>query len=175
MRWAIGMLLVGAIGSGANAQGWFNRGGTIDRIEIVGFGTYAVTVVPGTVRRPPDVAGNHTGIADFHRIDGKDVICANIGTTFGVEIKVHGRPDGQSVNIEYLTHFPPPGVTNAEGRHYLHNRYASQIEIGDVHFRAFTFEEPWELAVGKWRLETRYKGRSLSEKSFEVIRCSPIS
>lgn len=97
-------------------------------------------------------------------------IPARLGTSFAVWFRVLGSPAGAPVNLRAITRIPHPGITNPRNNTtFLTSEYESMQAIGEVSYRSYTFEEPWEIATGTWTMEFWLDGKLVGEQKFEVV------
>ncbi len=168
---AAGVLLVSGLTSArAQPQSDVN----VERVEILGYGIYRL----GN-RRKVDAAETPSGkftITSSSTLEtATDVICARLGVSFGLEFKVIGAPEGRMVELEWVTHFPDPGLVNPTGKHFSRSRFRRQAGIGRTQRRFYTFDDGWEIVPGQWVLEFRHDGRTLGSKRFLIKAMCEIS
>ncbi len=168
---AAGVLLVsGLTSAGAQAQ----PDGSVDRVEILGYGIYRLGD-----RRKVDAAetpaGKFTITSSSTLETATDVICARLGVSFGLEFRVIGAPEGRMVELEWVTHFPEPGLVNPSGKHSRLSRFRRTTGIGRTQRRFYTFDDGWEIVPGQWVLEFRHNGRTLGSKRFLIKAMCEIS
>lgn len=153
-----GLLLAGA----AQAQ-------TVERIEITNPGLYRIE--RGGVEDAPTTAlGRFNVIKGQTLVERTTRIRGLLDVNMGMNFRIIGQPEGEPVAIRYVTRFPPRGLRDPAGK--VH--YTSEVErkhiIGEVLFRSYSFDEPWEIVEGIWTLEFWYRGRMLASQKFEVVK-----
>ncbi len=154
----VGVML---LGSAAVAQ-------TVERIEITNPGVYriergAVEDAPTTALGRFNVVKGQTLVERTTRIPG--LLDVNMGMNF----EMIGQPKGEVVTIRYVTRFPPKGLRDPAGKVHYTSEVERQHVIGEVLFRSYSFDEPWEIVEGTWTLEFWYRGRMLASQKFEVV------
>lgn len=146
----------------------------VERLDIVAFGIYRTNFV----RKDPSGTTAHGTVGvvdDYSLVEQTDTVCARLGLSFGVEYVLVGKPEGKVVSIDWVTRFPPGGMTRPSGQHFTESRLATFKIIGDRSYRDYTFDETWEMVPGKWSLEFYHQGRKIGEKTFTVLASCPIS
>jgi hypothetical protein len=144
----------------------------IDGIEITESGIYGVTnreAVPES-----GVAGGQRVKSGNQKLETKtDRVPARLGTIFGFRYQIAGNPLGASVVLRFVTRFPQPGLLppGARGEPVTVNEYTSPRGIGDIFWRGYGLDEPWELVPGIWTFEIWSGDNKLAEKSFTVYSC----
>jgi hypothetical protein len=159
-------LWVLALASAAHAQ-------TVERITIsdpglYGYETEKVEDAPNSVRGIFRTVRNQRLIEQTERVPGL------IGTSFGVNFDVAGKPNGESVTLRLITRFPAPGLRDPKtGKLFLTSENDRQFKIGQLAFRSFTFDESWEIMPGTWSFEFWFGGKLLATQKFEVVKADP--
>ena len=84
-----------------------------DEVRILDFGIPRTT--DGQERESPKMAlGRVTSVVDFKLVEPSDTICARMG-----------QPSGFSVDLDWVTRFPPPGVVYGKGQRFEKNELIS--------------------------------------------------
>jgi len=97
-------------------------------------------------------------------------IPAKIGTKFGMQFVIHGKPPGERVNLRSVFQFPR--MTNAVSG-TISERYEAPLRprLEDRTCGMYwDFVEPWELALGTWTFQIFDGEKKLIEQKFVVIR-----
>jgi hypothetical protein len=145
---------------------------TVERIEITNAGVYriergAVEDAPTTALGRFNVVRGQTLLERTTRIPG--LLDVNMGMNF----QMIGQPKGEAVTIRYVTRFPPQGLRDSSGKVHFTSEVERRHIIGEVLFRSYSFDEPWEIVEGTWTLEFWYRGRMLAAQKFEVVKAEP--
>lgn len=146
--------------------------GKIERIDIKEIGVYS-----GVNREAvPEVGvagGQRVKSANLKLETSTDRVPARAGTMFGFRYQIVGQPLGEPVLLKFVTRFPRPGLIppGSRGEPVTVNEYTSPRAIGDIFWRGYGFDEPWELVPGVWTFEIWSGDNKLIEKSFTVYFC----
>jgi Domain of unknown function (DUF3859) len=174
MRTAVFAILA-VVPMAAQAQ-WLKPRATVTGIEILNYGVYETVGDPTSEIAHAGVAnGKLSNIVDYKLLERTDVICARLNLSFGFEFTVKGSPSGAEVTLNWVTQFPPVGVTNDKGVKFASNKLSGRHIVDDKDIRTFTFEEPYELVTGPWVLEFHYQGKLIGAQHFTVKDCAPVS
>lgn len=123
-----------------------------------------------TEAAPDTTLGHVTYVKNAHLVQPTTQIPARLGTTFGMRYRVLGSPAGAPVNLRAITRIPHPGITNPRNNTtFLTSEYESMQVIGEVNYRSYIFEEPWEIVTGIWSMEFWLDGKLVGEQKFEVV------
>ena len=139
----------------------------IDRIEILNFGIYL-----GQITKHEEQPGTPAGINTVENrklVKQTETIPGRIGTRFGIEYVVRGRPQNKVVTITCITRFPSQGLVNDKGQKFTKSEFIQQDIIGENSVRTYTFDNSWEVVPGIWSLEFYYEGRKVGEKLFNIV------
>jgi Domain of unknown function (DUF3859) len=139
-------------------------------VEIVEFGTYAVT---NRINGERDANGERGYVGAHDLIKRTDQICARLKTTFAIEYMITSADDAVVVTV--VTVFPPDGIVNDQGVRLASNAQTTRRAVGERFIRSFTFDEPFEMVTGQWTFEIRHRDRVAATKAFTVRNCDPIS
>lgn len=154
----VGLLFAGS----AQAQ-------TVERIEITNAGVYRIE--RGAVEDAPTTAlGRFNVIKGQTLVERTTRIPGLLDVNMGMNFQMIGQPKGEPVTIRYVTRFPPQGLRDPKGKVHFTSEVERQHVIGEVLFRSYSFDEPWEIVEGTWTLEFWYRGRMLAAQKFEVVK-----
>jgi len=135
-------------------------------IEIVEFGIYnrdVEKIIPDA----STLIGSRNVVKNPKLIEQTNKIVAKLGTSFGFRYKILGKSNGDTVTLEKELVFPE--TTNpVTGKTSSRSVTKLSRKIGSTYFTDFSFEEPWELAPGQYKISLFYNGRKLSEKIFFI-------
>ncbi len=142
----------------------------IDRVEIVGKGTYQV--VTGEVTKDASMpTGEIAAPVTYTNLEATSTIPARVGTEFGVEYRIVGEPDGADVTIRLINAYPAPGLIDpADPKPILETEFERIKKIGAVNYLGYGFENDWELVPGTWVMQIWQGDRKLVDESFTVVK-----
>ncbi len=140
-------------------------------IEVVEYGEYQPG--PEIGKQRADTALGYVdvveGTHDPVLIARTDVVHAGIGTWFGIKILVPGEPgDDDTVSLRIRVLHPPfrsPGSGELSER----EEWEAEVDIGIPRFNGWSFDEPWELAPGRWTIQVLDGDEVVAEQAFEVV------
>ena len=140
---------------------------TEPRITVIDYG-----IISGkdgkTVPTPGTATGFMREVTNFKLVRQAETIVAKQGTRFGIRYRLDGVPRNKTLNMKCITRFPAGGVTNPKGQKVEADEFDCDVKGGEVTWRSYTFDEPWELVAGDWNLEFWYGGKKIGEKRFAV-------
>jgi hypothetical protein len=146
------------------------RAQEVHSIEIVEWGIYRYDIA-GQEAAPNSPSGVRNVVHDARLAQATTTVPALVGMKFGYRFKVAGRNPGASVRLKYVARFPGRGLTNpATGRTFAASEFCSDVIVGEVAYRGYSFDFDWEVETGPWTLEVWHEGRKLAEKTFIVTR-----
>jgi hypothetical protein len=140
----------------------------VDRVIITEPGLYDYDVEK-IDKTPDSVSTGFKTIKNVRFLRSVDRIPATVGTSFGFRFQIIGEPQGETVNLRFVTRFPAGGLRNPQGRVLTVSENDRPHRIGENNFRTYTFDEPWEAVPGTWTLEFWYQGRMVGSHKFEVV------
>jgi hypothetical protein len=89
---------------------------------------------------------------------------------FGVEIKMHGRPEGRQVRVRVVWLYPEPGLKNPNtGRLTLRDEFESTQKVGTTQIYQWTLGDEWTQVPGTWTVQLWKDDRRLAQQSFEML------
>lgn len=95
-------------------------------------------------------------------------VSAVIGSSFGIQVQVNGRPD--MAIVELVTRWTHPVIKNPEtGREGSVDEWNSPMNIGLARYAGWKFDQEWELVPGKWKIEILYRDKIMAMQEFEVM------
>lgn len=96
-------------------------------------------------------------------------IPAQLGTLFGVGVKLEGPRNGAKIPTRMVWKYPVQGITNPETGRTAHVGEMKQTCIsGRLCHNGQSFEEPWELVPGTWEIEVWVGPSVVFSHSFRV-------
>ncbi|MGH8046656.1 MAG: DUF3859 domain-containing protein [Chthoniobacterales bacterium] len=155
-------VLLVAVAFSANS----GRALTIDETRLTAYGTFEEKSADN-VRSPLTAAGYTIRNSDEKLLKTTAVIEAKVGTSFGIDYILYGRPVGRQLNL--FIRLRRPAITNpATGETTTVDENVTPAWISLQKHDGFRFEYPWELVPGKWTFQVFHDSKLLLEKEFEV-------
>lgn len=165
MRSLVATLTLLLLAAGAEAQTV-----TVDRIDVVSFGTFGIET--GEITPTPDTpTGEVTAVSAARNLQSTHTIKAHVGLEFGFQYVVVGSPAGAEVTLDIVHRYPAQGLKTPESAEPVReSRYQRTKVIGETNYLGYGFEQEWEMEPGSWGFEIWYDGRRLAEETFSVER-----
>ena len=93
---------------------------------------------------------------------------AAVGTRFGIQVVAKGAPGVEAVPL--VTRVTHPEIRNPKtGQATTVDQWASPMNAGIPRVTGWSFDEPWEVVPGRWRIEMLdEKNKVLAAKDFVV-------
>lgn len=142
---------------------------TVDRIKVLDFGVYTREVI-GAEKMSGVAIGRINTSQNFKLVEKTDTIVLKKGPTFGVRYETLGKPRGSQVKLTWVMRFPEPGLVDPKGQRFFTNEFSRDHTIGNESFRAYSFDEQWEMVPGEWTFEFWDGPRKIGEKRFNVVK-----
>ncbi len=118
----------------------------------------------------PDMLAGAVGRLDSAQVvEETTTIPAQRGLKFGIQFVITGPVQGQIVPITFVTQYPKPGLTNADGKKAFREQIESFAQVGRPDYYGFTFEEPWEMVCGHWQFEVWSGDQQLAVQDYQVV------
>jgi hypothetical protein len=166
MRSFLVFCLLLAFGCMAQAQ-------TVDRIEILEYGTYDAKIT-NVEAAPGSATGHRSDITEPVLISRTTTVSACLGVEFGLRYKILGYPEGAGIRLKKVTLVPPPGIRDPNtGNVRLRGEIIYPRHIGETNYIGWHFEDERELIPGTWMMEFWVGDRKLASQSFDVRDCLP--
>lgn len=142
-----------------------------DKVVVLDPGIYqAVTAGP---HRTFSTLGPVAGVRNETLVASTTTIPARKSLRFGLRYVVQGAAHGDHIDIQLITRFPDPGLTNpAIGTNITESQYSVRTVIGTVRYREFRFDHFWEIIPGEWVFEFWHGGRKIGSQKFCVVQPS---
>jgi len=143
---------------------------TIEAAEILWAGTYRAQIV-GTVEQPGTAIGKTNQLGDTGKLETTTTVRARLGTSFGIEFRLSGAPEGAEAPITIVVVLPKAGLYNpaTQKRTFREEWRPSPRLVGGASLVGYLLEMDWEVVPGIWKFEIWSNGRRLGEQSFCVI------
>ena len=145
----------------------FSRG-TVRSVELVEYGTFRKTQLQGDASASNTITGQMHGVAEAVLVQRTADIRAELGTSFGVRIKLAGEPDGLVVPCTAKC-FHPRYTDPATGRSSDAEEWTNYVPIGRAAYIGYTFDNDWEIASGRWTIQVFVGSRLKVEQNFTVM------
>ncbi len=123
--------------------------------EIVNCGEIQGAPSVGTIAAPQTAVGHvraMPALATPTFKPGCPNIEAAVGTRFGIQVVAKGAPGLETVSL--VTRVTHPEMRNPKsGQATTVDQWASPMNAGIPRVTGWSFDEPWELVPGRWRIE----------------------
>jgi hypothetical protein len=141
----------------------------IEGAEILKFGIYKADFIRKE-EAPGAAAGIQHIVQNVVLAEQTTKIPARVGTRFGFEYVIKGRPVGATIDLTYK--YLHPRMTNPETKQsFTSQEVASENEVvGEAGFIAYSLTYKWEAVVGEWTLQVFYGDKKLAEKFFYIYK-----
>jgi hypothetical protein len=116
---------------------------------------------PGTAAGAVHMGGTAMLLAATDRVPRKR------GTAFGYQFVVQGQPKGAVVSVRVVVLHPAvqaPGTASTSER----DSWDQKAALGVTSYAGWRFDEPWEMAPGKWTIQVFHESRLLAAREFTV-------
>ena len=119
----------------------------------------------------PDISTGHRYEAPATLTRRTTIIPAKVGTSFGVDIVIRGKPRGKLVPFRIVWRYPAPGLRNPKtGVAKLIDDYIDQKYLGEKTKFYWALGEEWTAVPGRWTFEIWYEGRKLATQDFTLVK-----
>jgi hypothetical protein len=141
----------------------------IDVLDIIKFGIFKAELI-SKEEAPGAAAGRKNIIKNVVLVEQTANIPAYVGTRFGFEFIIKGRPAGDKVDLTYK--YFHPLITNPQtGKLFTSQEITSKNkEIGKATSISYTFDYPWEMVPGEWTFQIFHNDKKMAEKSFYIYK-----
>jgi hypothetical protein len=141
---------------------------TVEGIDILGFGEYRITKSESFSTDTSPSGRVWIALPEIVTAN-VDIIEARLGVNFGFHYLLKGSPTGEPVQIRTVIVFPPPGITNREGKRFKSSEYKITRTIGGQYSVGYGFSHSWEIVGGDWTIQLWHDDSLLAQKVFHVI------
>ena len=129
------------------------------------WGVYSANV-DHRITDPNATTGHSTMSSDVKLVDRTHVVCAQLGTRFG--IRYHLRKDVPAESLTVSVDVVHPPMVNMHGVMQSHDEMIKQVPAHKSWYTGWIFSEPRELLAGVWHIIVRHGGEVDIDESFEV-------
>jgi hypothetical protein len=139
----------------------------VEAIKIVDYGLYEREIT----KRVKTEYGAADFIKNVKLVEKTEKIPAKIGTSFGLQFLVEGKPKGEAVVLKIVLLFPQPGLRNPKTDKIYHKLEGpNKCMIGETSYTGFEFEQEWNLVPGEWKIQLWYNDKMMAEKAFSIYK-----
>jgi hypothetical protein len=98
-------------------------------------------------------------------------ISIKLGTVFGAQVRIVGKPAGAKMPIRIIWRYPQPGLKNpTTGTTKFTDEYIDSRPIGESTVFYWNLAQEWTLVPGTWTLELWQDDRKLLVQDFVLTR-----
>ena len=98
-------------------------------------------------------------------------ISIKLGTVFGVQVHIIGKPPGAKVPIRIIWRYPEPGIKSPNtGKTKFSDEYTDNRTLGTSPVYYWKLEDEWVLIPGIWTLELWQGDRKLLAQEFVLTK-----
>ncbi len=166
-------LLAAASAAAAQTPTVIAPSATVSGITVTNAGTYTAQSVSGPSRAGQLSPTGTVGTAvNWHFVSDTTEVAAKVGTQFGIEFRIDGKPAGDSVTLHMVLTFPPQEIRNPNTGDMMHtaNIAFPAMKIGALCLLGYGFDNAWEIVPGVWTEQIWYQDRMLAERTFTVSK-----
>jgi len=139
---------------------------TIDAARLTAYGVFEEKS-DIQISAPLTVAGYTKRSASEKLVKETDVIEARIGTEFGIDYVLDGKPVGTPVKL--FIRLQRPAITNpGTGKTTTVDENLTTAVTTIRQHNGFAFDHEWEIVPGKWTFQIFHDSKLLLERSFDV-------
>jgi hypothetical protein len=146
---------------------------TVSGVTVTNAGTYTGQSVSAPSRAGQlSPTGTIGSAVDWHFVSTSTEVAAQVGTQFGIEFRIDGKPVGEGVTLHLVLNFPPQGIRNPNTGDMMHtaNIAFPNMKIGALCLLGYGFDNSWEIVPGVWTEQIWYQDRMLAERTFSVSK-----
>ena len=150
-----------------------SAGSTVTDVEIIDYGILSAQL-DKTIKDQTLVQGAHRTMTASRVLKRTTDIPAAKGLKFGIRYLIKGYPIGSRIKIDFIVHYPAPGLTNPGTGKTARQSVVSMVKkIGRITTTGYLFNQQWEMVPGQWTFQIWHDARKLAEKQFQVAVSSP--
>jgi len=136
------------------------------QIEFTDYGVYAVD---RKIHGRDSLGLNTATGSNIRHTATLRTIPAQIGTTFGFQFRIVGKPYDAPIDLRGVVKFPSPGMTvPSSTTPVAQDQFKIQTKIGEPAYFSYTIEDSFELVPGVWTMEIWHGDRRLGAQTFTL-------
>ncbi len=139
----------------------------VQSADVLDYGIYRIELTGEHVPMPSAGAGAVQPASRVVLVAQTNQIPTNLGTTFGFQFVLNGKPVGAVADVDIIVEHPafkkPDGETTGTS-----DKVPWRYRIGEKVGYTYTFDHDWEALPGKWTIEVWRGGKRLAGKEFTV-------
>lgn len=141
---------------------------------IVEYGTVTARDTGQREEAPGTLAGHTKLVEDPRVVQRTRHVCAELGKSFGIWFEVRTKSGRLPTEVTIRTTYPT--ITAPSGRSSQEGLVTARV-TSNPHYIGWTFDDPWELVAGRWRIAITSGDAVLAEQSFDVTvgQCDAVS
>ena len=146
---------------------------TVSGVTVTNAGTYEAQSLSAPSRAGQlSPTGTIGSAVNWHFVSNSTDVPGQVGTQFGIEFRIDGKPLGDGVTLHLVLNFPPQGIRNPNTGDLMHtaNIAFPNVKIGALSLLGYGFDNTWEIIPGVWTAQIWYQDRMLAERSFTVSK-----
>lgn len=141
----------------------------IQAVVITDPGIYTANVVK-RIPSPALATGEWSELGNAILVRHTTTVPAQPGLCFGFYYTILGAPVGAPVTLRMVNRYPGNGLADpTKAAPLLSDTQDFQMSVGATNYRGYTFENNWELALGRWTFEIWDGTRLLATQTFDVV------
>jgi hypothetical protein len=142
----------------------------IDRLDNIKPGVVSLSEVK-TIKDANISTGQRLEGGSPKVVSASKDISIKLGTVFGVQVRIIGKPAGAKVPIKVIWRYPEPGLKNpTTGTTKFSDEYTDSRPIGESPVFYWNLAEEWTLVPGTWTIELRQDDRKLLVQDFVLSK-----
>ena len=136
------------------------------QIEFTDYGVYAVD---RKIHGRDSLGINTATGSNIRHTATLRTIPAQIGTTFGFQFRIVGKPYDAPIDLRGVVKFPSPGmIVPSSTTPVAQDQFKIQTRIGEPAYFSYTIEDSFELVPGVWTMEIWHGDRRLGAQTFTL-------
>jgi len=136
------------------------------QIEFTDYGVYAVD---RKIHDRDSLGINTATGSNIRHTATLRTIPAQIGTTFGFQFRIVGKPYDAPIDLRGVVKFPSPGmIVPSSTTPVAQDQFKIQTRIGEPAYFSYTIEDSFELVPGVWTMEIWHGDRRLGAQTFTL-------
>ena len=136
------------------------------QIEFTDYGVYAVD---RKIHGRDSLGINTATGSNIRHTATLRTIPAQIGTTFGFQFRIIGKPYDAPIDLRGVVKFPLPGmIVPSSTTPVAQDQSKIQTRIGEPVYFSYTIEDSFELVPGVWTMEIWHGDRRLGAQTFTL-------